>query len=185
MSIAPITSSDLLYSAPNVQSKMQEMRQEFQQLGQDLQAGNLSAAQSDFATLTQLNPNLVSTSATAATATATTATINNPIEQAFAQLAQDLQAGNLTAAQQDFATIQQNMQSAAAAHGHHHHHGGGGNQENPISQMFNQLGQDLQAGNLTAAQQDFTTLQQQFQQLAQNNLRLPPEIGPNAISVNA
>lgn len=191
MSIAGISSSDL-YSAQNVQKQMQEMRQEFQQLGSDLQSGNLSAAQSDFATLTQLDPNLTSSSSTSSTssaAAATSSTANNPMQQAFAQLAKDLQSGNLSAAQQDFTAIQQAMQSASAAHGHHHHHHSESSSEsssdNPISQLFSQLGQDLQSGNLTAAQQDFTSLQQQFQQNAQNNLQVPPEVGPNAVSVTA
>lgn len=124
MSIAGISSSDL-YSAQSVQSQMQQMRQEFQQLGQDLQSGNLSAAQSDFTTLTQLDPNLASsssTSSTSSTAAATSSTASNPMQQAFAQLAQDLKSGNLSAAQQDYSTIQQAMQNASAAHGHHHHH---------------------------------------------------------------
>lgn len=111
------------------------------------------------------------------------------MQQAFAQLAKDLQSGNLSAAQQDFTAIQQAMQSASAAHGHHHHHHSESSSEsssdNPISQLFSQLGQDLQSGNLTAAQQDFTSLQQQFQQNAQNNLQVPPEVGPNAVSVTA
>ncbi|MGA7461084.1 MAG: hypothetical protein WBW69_12720 [Candidatus Korobacteraceae bacterium] len=191
MSIAGISSSDL-YSAQNVQKQMQEMRQEFQQLGSDLQSGNLSAAQSDFATLTQLDPNLTSSSSTSSTssaAAATSSTASNPMQQAFAQLAKDLQSGNLSAAQQDFTAIQQAMQSASAAHGHHHHHHSESSSEsssdNPISQLFSQLGQDLQSGNLTAAQQDFTSLQQQFQQNAQNNLQVPPEVGPNAVSVTA
>lgn len=185
MSIAGISSSDL-FSAQSVQKQMQEMRQEFQQLGSDLQSGNLSAAQSDFATLTQLAPSLTSTSSPTSSTSSQT---SNPIEQAFAQLAKDLQSGNLSAAQQDFSTIQQDMQSAMAAHGHHHHHHSetseSSQQENPISQLFNQLGQDLQSGNLTAAQQDFTSLQQQFQQNAQNSLQVPPEVGPNAVSVTA
>lgn len=190
MSIAGITNTDLLYSSQNVRSQMQEMRQEFQQLGQDLQSGNMSAAQSDFATLTQMDPNLASTSATSSTASATSSTNSNPIEQAFAQLAQDLKSGNLSAAQQDFSTIQQDMQSAMAAHGHHRHHHHSesrqnSSQENPISQLFSQLGQDLQSGNLTAAQQDFSTIQQQFQQYGQNSIQVPPEVGPNAVSVNA
>ncbi len=188
MSIAGISSSDL-FSAQSVQKQMQEMRQEFQQLGSDLQSGNLSGAQSDFATLTQLDPNLASsssTSSTSSTAAATSSTASNPMQQAFAQLAKDLQSGNLSAAQQDFTAIQQAMQSSSAAHGHHHHHHSESSQrENPISQLFSQLGQDLQSGNLTAAQQDFTSLQQQFQQNAQNNLQVRPEVGPNAVSVTA
>ncbi len=183
MSIAGIGSSDL-YNSQSMQSQMQQMQQEFQQLGQDLQSGNLSAAQSDFATLTQLDPNLASTSSTSSTASATSPTTSNPIEQEFAQLAQDLQSGNLSAAQQDYSTIQQDMQSAMAVHGHHHHHHSESSQENQLSQLFSQLGQDLQSGNLSAAQQDYTTLQQQFQQVGQNNLQTA-EVSPNAVSVNA
>ena len=190
MSISPILNMDpYSYGGTTVNSKIQQMQQEFQQLGEDLQSGNLSSAQSDFATLTQLDPNLVSTSSTASTASTTSSASSNPIEQAFTQLAQDLQSGNLSAAQQDYSTIQQDMQSATATHTHHHHlHSGGSansSQENPISQLFSQLGQDLQSGNLSAAQSDFTSLQQQFQQSAQNNLQVSPEVGPNAVSVNA
>ena len=91
MSIAGISSSDLFSCPERRRTQMQQMRQEFQQLGQDLQSGNLSAAQSDFATLTQLDPNLASsssTSSTSSTAAATSSTASNPMQQAFAQLAQ-------------------------------------------------------------------------------------------------
>jgi hypothetical protein len=47
--------------------------------------------------------------------------------------------------------------------GHHHHsHGQDSSsaQQNPIAQLFSEL---LQSGNLTAAQQAYTTLQQDFQ----------------------
>jgi len=54
-------------------------------------------------------------------------------------------------------------------HHHHHHHGGGGSQQNAISQMFQQLGQDLQSGQLSAAQQAYGSLQQEFQQFAATN----------------
>ena len=161
MALSPILNMDpFTYGTNDVANKMQQIKSEFQQLGQDLQSGNLSAAQSDFATLTQLTPSLSSTSST------TSSTNSSPIAQAFAQLAQDLQSGNLSAAQKDFATIQQDMQSAIAVHGQHHHHHRestqASNQENPIQQTFAQLGQDLQSGNLSAAQQDFASLQQQF-----------------------
>jgi outer membrane protein assembly factor BamD (BamD/ComL family) len=175
MSVAGISSSNLFNdSRESIQSQMQ---QEFAQLGQDLQSGNLSAAQSDFATLTQMGPQ--STSGTSST----TAASNNPIAQAFAQLSQDLKAGNLSAAQQDFATIQQDMQSnAVQAGGHRHHHRGGG--ENTISSLFSQLGQALQSGDLSTAQQVYSSLQQDFQQMGQQ-LQKPPEVQPNAVSVNA
>jgi hypothetical protein len=100
-------------SATGTPSNFQQLKTEFQQLGQDLQSGNLTQAQQDYATLSQ---NVPSSGATAA----------NPALQAFSQLGQDLQAGNLQAAQQDYATVQQDAQQQAAQvtghHGRHHHH---------------------------------------------------------------
>src|ERR1700691_5361283 len=145
MSIAGILSSSLFNSnSQAVTSPQQQFQKEFQQLGQALQSGNLSAAQSDFATLQQNSP---SASATAS------ASSSNPIAQAFSQLGKDLQSGNLSAAQQDFSNIQQDTQSPSTqAHGHHHHHhggGGGSGQQTSLAQEFAQLGQDLQAGNVS------------------------------------
>ena len=103
MSVSGISSSSL-FNTSGVQSLFQQFQQTFQQLGQDLQSGNLSAAQSDFATL----QNLGSQNSTA------TSQSNSPIAQAFSQLAKDLQSGNLSAAQQDFSTIQQDFQNQSA-----------------------------------------------------------------------
>jgi PAS domain S-box-containing protein/diguanylate cyclase (GGDEF)-like protein len=51
MSLAGILGSPFVnYEAQSVQNRMQQARKDFQQLGRDLQSGNLSAAQSDFAT---------------------------------------------------------------------------------------------------------------------------------------
>jgi outer membrane protein assembly factor BamD (BamD/ComL family) len=159
MSVAGISSSNLFnYATQSTQNKMQQFQQEFQQLGQDLQSGNMSAAQSDFATLQQYAPQSSSTSSQ-----------SSPIAQEFSQLAKDIQSGNTTAAQQDYSTIEQDFQSKAA-HGHHHHGGGGsGSSQSTFSQLMSQLGQALQAGNLTSAQTAYSTLQQEFQQFSQNN----------------
>ena len=164
MSVAGISSSNLFnYSTQSVQNKMQQFQKEFQQLGQDLQSGNMSAAQSDFATLQQYAPQTSSTSSSQS---------NSPIAQEFSQLAKDIQSGNTSAAQQDYSTIQQDMQSHAAE-GHHHHHssGGGGGEggQSAVSQLMTQLGQALQSGNLSSAQQAYSTLQQEFQQFTQNS----------------
>jgi exonuclease VII large subunit len=134
-------------------SQLQQFQQEFQQLGQDLSSGNLSAAKSDFVTLQSDLPQANSKS---------TAQSNNPIAQAFSQLSQDLQAGNLSAAQQDYSTIQQDFQSQASQTHHHHHHAGG-SQESQVSKLLDQLGQDLQSGNLSSAQSTFSSLQQLLQ----------------------
>src|SRR6266481_66031 len=80
---------------------------------------------------------------------------------------------------QGFQLLQQDLRQAGpqagAAHGHHHHHQSDGDsgqssgQPNPISTLFGQLGQDLQSGNLSAAQQAYSSLQQDFEQFALNN----------------
>jgi hypothetical protein len=154
MSVAGISSSNFFdLTNTTLQNKIQKSRQEFQQLGQDLQSGNLSTAQADFATLQQLNPQAQSSSA---------ALGSNPVAQEFAQLSQDLQSGNTSAAQQDYAKIQQGIQNqSTGTHPHHHHHGGGGG-SSAISQLMDQLGQSLQSGNLSSAQQAYSALQQDF-----------------------
>src|SRR5271166_1372245 len=114
MSVSGISSSSFAnYGSQSIQNRMQTARQEFQQLGQDLRSGNLSAAQSDFATLQQFGPQSSSSSSTQST---------NPITQDFNQLSTDLKAGNTTAAQQDFAKLQQDFQSQSTQSTHHHHH---------------------------------------------------------------
>jgi hypothetical protein len=186
MSVSGISSSSWFnYENQNVQNRFQQFQQEFQQLGQDLQSGNLSAAQQDFATLQQLGPQNNSS---------VSAQSNNPIAQAFNQLSQDLQSGNLSAAQQDYAQIQQDFQNqtsgqnqtAEVHHGHHHHVGGGESSE--ISQLFSQLGQDLQSGNLSSAQQTYNSLLQDLQQFSPSNAQATEpssQTSSSGISVSA
>lgn len=169
MSIAGILSSSLFSSnSQAVTSPQQQFQKEFQQLGQALQSGNLSAAQSDFATLQQ---NSLSASPTASTPGS--AATSTPIAQAFSQLGKDLQSGNLSGAQQDFSNIQQDLQSQGTqAHHHHHHHGGGGGSsstQSTLAQEFAQLGQDLQSGNVSAAQQAYSAVQQSFAAFGANS----------------
>jgi hypothetical protein len=174
MSLSGILSSAAFgIGAQLLQTRMQNVRKEFQQLGQDLQSGNLSAAQSDFATLQQLRQ----------PAGSTTPTSGSPIAQDFSQLAADLKAGNTTASQQDYAKIQQDFQSQSAqTHHHHHHHGS--SESGDVGQVFSQLGQALQSGNLAVAQQAYAAMQQQFQQYAQLSA-LPTQSSSSGISVSA
>lgn len=172
MSVSGIASSNFAdYNSQSLQNNKQQFLQDFQQLGADLQSGNLAAAQTDFATIQQLAPQNGSTANSAAQS-------NNPIAQEFSQLSQDLQTGNLSAAQQAYISIQQdfqNQQTGQTQGPHHHHHHGGGNgsgagsQGSTISQLFNQLGQDLQGGDRATAQQAYATLQQDFQQYAEGS----------------
>src|SRR5271156_5275704 len=93
-------------SAQGGRGNFQQIQSEFQQLGQDLQTGNLTQAQEDYATLSQNFPNQQN-----AATTLSTAANSNPITQAFTALSQSLQSGDLAAAQQDYATLQQDLQS--------------------------------------------------------------------------
>ena len=153
-------------SSTPVQNKFQQIKQDFQQLGQDLQSGNLSQAQSDFSSLQQLLPSQPQTTATATQAASQS---SNPISQAISQLAQDLKSGNLTAAQSDFSTLQKDVQQQEGAGSRHHHRvheDNSSNQQSAISSLFASLGQSLQSGNITAAQQTYSTLQQDFLQFS-------------------
>ncbi|HTZ30953.1 MAG TPA: hypothetical protein VMH31_00750 [Methylomirabilota bacterium] len=165
MSVSGISSSNFFQSltSNSLESNFQTFKKEFQQLGQDLQSGNLSQAQADFAAMESPAQPVSSSSQSTST--------SSSLSSAFQQLATDLQSGNLTAAQSDFSTIQQDLQqqSASVQHHHHHHHPAesapSSGSPNPLSTLFSQLGQALQSGNLSAAQSAYTSLQQEFEQL--------------------
>jgi outer membrane protein assembly factor BamD (BamD/ComL family) len=181
MSVSAVSGSNWVnYENQSVQSNIQQFQQDFQQLGEDLQAGNLSAAQTDFTTLQSLSPQSSSSSTSSTSSTST-----SPIAQEFQQLSQALQSGNLSAAQQDYSQLQQDFQSQSAEGQHHRHHHGGGSSE--ISQLFSQLGQDLQSGSLSAAQQVYASLQQTFQGLTTGQSSTPQSslTGTSAVSVTA
>ncbi len=162
MSTAGVSSSNFCqWGSQMLQTKMQ---QQLRALGQDLQSGNLTAAQGDFATFQQL--------ALPETSSSTVTSSTNSISQEFNQLSQDLQSGNLSSAQQDYANIQHDLQSQSTQmHGHHHHHhlgvAGGSQASQPSTSNNNsiaQLGQALQSGNIANAQQAYNALSQDFLQ---------------------
>jgi hypothetical protein len=176
MSVLGILGSSLFSSLGQAApASGQQFRQEFQQLGQDLQSGNLSAAQSDFSRLQQVDP---------PAAPASSQSSSSPIAQAFKQLSQDLQAGNSTAAQQDYNAIQQAFQARAQVHHHHQQADGSGAGASAISQLVQQLGQALQGGNLSAAQQTYGALQQDFLQFAHNGGPQQSSLTPNTAGVS-
>ena len=142
MSVSGISSTSIsTYGTQSGPSSFQQIQKEFQQLGQDLQSGNLSAAQSDFATLQKLVPKI---------SQASSGQSSNPLLKDFSQLSTDLQSGNLSAAQQDYTNIQQAFQhfspNSGGAHGHHHHSG----TENTLAQLFSPSGDD--SGSTTSTQ---------------------------------
>jgi hypothetical protein len=193
MSVIGIASSILstlsgTQNPQNQQNPFQQIRSEFKQLGQDLQAGNLSQAQSDFSTLSHDLSSVLQNN------TSTTANSSNPVVQAFAKLGQDLQSGNLQAAQQDFTTIQQDApQNNAQVSGHrnHHHHVESSNgssssqQSSSLAQDFSQLANSLQSGNISAAQAAFSTLQNDIQQIGGFSSSQPSGTGGASIPAPA
>ncbi|MGD0507940.1 MAG: hypothetical protein ABSA27_09095 [Terriglobales bacterium] len=167
MSISGILSSSFLQN--QLSSVNSPNQQDMQKLSQDLQSGNLSAAQSDFATLQQAY------SQSATTPSASTTSTSSSAAQAFNQLASDLQSGNLSAAQKDFSTAQKDFPDKYKIPPYHFHvhtplgGGGGGSgssNQNSLLQDLNQVGQNLTSSNLAGAQQGYATLQQELQQFA-------------------
>jgi hypothetical protein len=158
MSVAGIASSSLSQLA-NIQRNYQQVRGEFKQLGQDLQAGNLAQAQTDFVTLSQ--------------SAASQFGSNSPVAKALNAIGQALQSGNLASARQAFSSLPIGMADAAADSRHGHV----GTTQSPFGQALNQLGQALQSGNLSLAQQAFAAMQQTWQQVAPNAVPGPGASG--------
>lgn len=102
MSTSSISSTTPIYQ-PSPQNGMQ---QNFQALAQAVQAGNLSAAQQAYATLTQNMPQAPAKGAA------------DPFQQAISSIGGALQSGDISSAQGSLQTLQQGMKSH---HGHRHH----------------------------------------------------------------
>jgi len=189
MSISGIPSS--IFSPSQSTSASNPIQQQFQQLGQSLQSGNLSSAQSEFASLQQAFSQSVSNSAASSTSGSTTAasaaTSSNSVAQTFNQLASDLKSGNLNAAQKDYSSIQQDFKAKGGPvknHLHDHHRistGGLGSYpttgtdttsgtdttgQNSLTKDFSLVSQSASAGTPAVAQQAYATLQQELQQFA-------------------
>jgi hypothetical protein len=129
MSVSDILSSGTLsQSWQNRHTQAQEAHTEFQQLGRDLQSGNLNRARSDFSALSQtisgsLKSNNSLSPALSAPPSAPyyhhhagvswqggTSSTESPLLQQFSSLGSALQAGNLAAAQAAYSTLQQDLE---------------------------------------------------------------------------
>jgi hypothetical protein len=153
MSVLGIASTALAQLG-NIPSKFQGVQDKFKTLGQDLQAGNLTQAQTDFVTLSQSVTSQLASS--------------SPFAKAFNAVGQALQSGDLSAAQQAFAAIAPGGTAPASVHHHHYRvamapSSASAAQSNLFAQELGTLGQALQPGNLTAAQQAFSAMQQGWQ----------------------
>ena len=166
MSVTGISSSTVtqINDAQYYQDKFQQLKNGFQQLGTDLQAGNLAQARQDFTALSQ-------------TISGSQQQNNSVVEQDFSALGQALQSGNVSDAQKAYSTLLQDLQQASVqVHHHHHRHHAASSQgstadaqpSNPIAQAFDALGKALQSGDLSGAQQAYATIQQDLQQYGLN-----------------
>jgi soluble cytochrome b562 len=120
MTISGISNSSS--SLQTWQASIQQRQQDFSQLAQALQGGNLAAAQSAFSALQNTNGQAQSSNATNGSNSNSS---GNTISNDFAALAQALQSGNISSAQSAFAQLQTAMNAQqSGGHHHHHHHGG-------------------------------------------------------------
>ncbi|MHB1241647.1 MAG: hypothetical protein ACYC18_14280, partial [Gammaproteobacteria bacterium] len=127
MSIAAISSAYSPYQA-NSSSFNQQRRTDFQQLAQSLKAGDLSGAQQAFAALQQDFQGVStiqggSSASTQVGAVGATSGGGSTLTSDLTAVGNALQSGNLSSAQNSFATLMQALQGAH--HGHHHHYGSG------------------------------------------------------------
>jgi hypothetical protein len=155
------------------------------QLGDDLESGNLNAAEQDFSALqldgAQTSATSGSSIASSTSSSSAAAPSNNPISQAINQLSVDIQTGNLTAAQQDYSNIQQDVPNATqsqngAPHFNHERHITG------LNDLVDQLGQQLQSNNLSTAQQTYSSVFQNLP-LAQTSVQPTSDSGGVSFSV--
>ncbi len=128
MNVSSISSGNNSYQA-SISSEYQQRRQDFKALQNALQQGDLSGAQSAFASLQSNISGLSKPQNSSSNANSQ----QNQAKQDFQALQTALQSGDLTSAQKAFATLQQDMKTARASRGHHHHRAGGASATNPES----------------------------------------------------
>jgi soluble cytochrome b562 len=85
------------------------------------------------------------------------------LRQAFQALASTLQSGDMTGAQNAFATLQQLLPNSSA--GNQTQNGQQGSNQSPFATDLNAVGQALQSGNVSDAQEAFAKLQQDMQSI--------------------
>jgi hypothetical protein len=155
MSVAGIASS-CLSALSSFQRNYQQVKGEFKQLGQDLQTGNLAQAQTDFITLSQ--------------SMASQLGANSPVAQTLGTVGQSQQSANSPVGQPSFPPPTAVPSPNAVTRSPTPYQGGIGGVQSTFTQMLNQLGQALQSGNLSAAQQAFSAAQQVWQQTLPNTM---------------
>ena len=174
MTVSSVSSTLNTYQ-PDVQSPWKQRAQDFNALQSALQSGDLSGAQQAFAAFQKDMPASAQAAQTAQTNSASTP--NSQGAKDFQALQSALGSGDLSGAQQAFASLQKDLQSAGSTGRRHHHHGDSASNatqsaqgSSSSSQKSSQGAQDLQAlqtaltsGDLSGAQQAFAALKQDLQ----------------------
>jgi len=174
MSISALSSNLIADLSQQQQNPFQEIKQDFRQLASALQSGDLSGAQSAYSSIEQV---LGANSGSSASTTSSSG--SSTLQNDFAALGQALQSGDLSTAQSAFSQLQSDFQSArqssgaqfgapaqTPAQGNDQYVSSASQGQNPIEeavQDYTQLASDLQSGNLTGAQSDYSNLQQLVQ----------------------
>ncbi len=108
MSINSISGASRIYQSQQTNNSS-SIRKDFQDLGSALNSGNITDAQSAFATILQTIQGNGGNSGSS----------NSQLSADFQSLQSALNSGDITSAQKVYATIQKDMKGV---HGHHHHH---------------------------------------------------------------
>lgn len=123
MAVSGIFANNAINQTGNSQ-KFRQVKDDFQQLGQALQSGDLNMAKQAFAALQQFMPNLSSASPSQKGQQGS----QNPLLADLSAVGKALQSGDLAAAKSAFAKLRQNVQSVSRKGHHHGHHRTGGAQ---------------------------------------------------------
>lgn len=174
MSISALSSDLVADLSQTQQNPFQQVRQDFKQLASALQSGNLSDAQSAYASIQNV---LQQSQANTSTASGSgSSTLSD-----FAALGQALQSGNLTQAQSSFSQLRSDVQTSGqtgtAASGagpvaQDQYVPSNSQTQDPAQQVqqdYAQLAGALQSGNLTNAQSAYSSLEQVLQTQAGSN----------------
>jgi hypothetical protein len=145
MSISGIPSSSNPYSV-SAGNNNNPFRTDFTDLANALSSGNLSAAQSAFSAIQQLQPGRFGAAPSSTSAGSTGST--SPISADFAALGKALQSGDLNGAQAALKQLQQDLGSARQAHHHHHHKRATGAQPTDASSQNDDTNNPLGGGQV-------------------------------------
>jgi len=190
MSVASVTNTQS-QTAQSLRSTLHQAKQDFSQIYQSLQSGDLASAQQAYSSIQNLQATMSSQSvggSTTSTGTADTigTTASSTVATDWAALGQALQSGNLSTAQSAFSTLGQDARAAvqtqmqqAVQNAHTVYQlMGGTNQSgsgsgasstgNAVSNDLSALSADLQSGNTGNAQTVLAQLQQDLQSAGQS-----------------